>query len=247
MRMNINMDAPHKHIQVFRHELKYFINRHDHIVLANKLKLLMGRDKYADETGDYHIRSLYFDDYNDTALYEKQIGTLSRKKYRIRIYNLEENVIKLEKKCRIGQYINKSTLSLSSENVHQIKNNDFDFLKSIDNPLAREFYLDLAQNLFRPKVIVEYVREAFTLPFNNIRITFDKHLSTGLESTNLFDKNLPTFSAIDEPLFILEVKYSNFFPNYLKSIIQYNSGQKLAISKYVYCRKYTKCQSWEDQ
>lgn len=236
-----------KLINVFRHELKYFINLHDHIILSNKLKSLMERDSYADQSGNYHIRSLYFDDYNDTALYEKQIGALSRKKYRIRIYNLQENVIKLEKKCRIGQYINKSTLSLSSDNFSQIKTNDYSFLKSIDNPLAREFYNDLVHKLYRPKVIVDYIREAFTLPYNNIRITFDKYLSTGLENTNLFDKNLPVLKAIDEPLFILEVKYSNFFPDYLKSILQFNSGPKMAISKYAYCRKYTKRGIWEDQ
>jgi hypothetical protein len=245
--MTKQLENTHKHIEVFRHELKYLINRHDHIILSNKLKCLMGRDVYADESGNYHIRSLYFDDYNDTSLYEKQIGTFSRKKYRIRIYNLEDNVIKLEKKCRVGQYINKSTLNLSSDNVRQIKSNDFNFLRKIDNPLAREFYLDLIHKLYKPKVIVDYVREAFTLPFNNIRVTFDKYLSTGLESTNLFDKNLPLLKAIEEPLFILEVKYSNFFPDHLKSILQFNSDQKLAISKYAYCRKYTKSETWEDQ
>ena len=56
------MLAPPQQLEVFRHELKFFISRHDHIILANKLKSLMGRDKNADETGNYHIRSLYFDD-----------------------------------------------------------------------------------------------------------------------------------------------------------------------------------------
>ena len=54
----------------------------------------MKNDKFANADGDYHIRSLYFDDINNTALFEKQAGILTRKKYRIRIYNLEDNVIK---------------------------------------------------------------------------------------------------------------------------------------------------------
>ena len=73
--------------KIFRHELKYFINFQDYFTLSNKLKVLMKRDDNSNEKGDYHIRSLYFDDYEDSALYEKQSGILRRKKYRIRIYN----------------------------------------------------------------------------------------------------------------------------------------------------------------
>ena len=64
----------------------------------------MKKDTNADSRGDYHIRSLYFDDYNDSALFEKQSGILKRKKYRIRIYNLSDSVIKLEKKQYIAAY-----------------------------------------------------------------------------------------------------------------------------------------------
>ena len=37
-------------------------------------------------------------------------------------------------------------------------------------------YLDVFK--YKPKVIVEYEREAYFLPYNNIRITFDKNLNT---------------------------------------------------------------------
>jgi len=234
-------------IKVFRHEMKYFINYHEYIVLRSKLKKVMKVDKYADKNGDYHIRSLYFDDYNDTALFEKQLGILNRKKYRIRIYNLSDKVIKLEKKSRHGQYIHKKSCILDKLTVDDILNYKYEAINSIDSSLAREFYLDLKTKLYRPKVVVDYVREAYTLEYNSIRITFDKFLSTGLNNTGLFNQELPTIGAIDEKMFILEVKYNNFLPSYIKSIIQMQSSQKLAISKYVYCRKFFKLQSWEDQ
>ena len=69
----------------------------------------MKKDNYSDENGNYSIRSLYFDDIRNSSLFEKQSGILARKKYRIRIYNLNENIIKLEKKSRIGHFINKQT------------------------------------------------------------------------------------------------------------------------------------------
>jgi len=173
--------------KIFRHELKYFINFQVYFTLSNKLKVLMKRDDNSNEKGDYHIRSLYFDDYEDSALYEKQSGILRRKKYRIRIYNLSDEVIKLEKKSRIGQFINKESLLLSRSQVEKIMAFDFQFLKNIDDKLSREFYIDLKTKLFRPKVLVDYVREAYTLNYNRIRITFDKFLKTSMNSVDLFN------------------------------------------------------------
>ena len=235
-----------KSIKIFRHELKYFINYHEYHTLRNKLRIIMKQDKHSDEDGNYHIRSLYFDDYNDTALYEKQSGILQRKKYRIRFYNLLDNVIKLEKKSRIGQFVRKDSLLLNRSQVNKIMNFNYKFLLKLDNKLATEFYFDLTNKLYRPKVIVDYIREAFVLDFNNIRVTFDKHLKTGLSSKDLFNSNLMLVNAIDEAQTIIEIKFSNMLPDYLKSTLQVQSSQRNAISKYVYSRKFNKFNSWED-
>ena len=82
---------------------------------------------------------------------------------------------------------------------------------------------------------------------NRIRVTFDKFLKTGMGKTDLFNKQLPLLSAIDEPFYIIEIKFSNMLPDYLKSVLQVESSQRLAISKYVYSRKFNKFRSWEDQ
>ena len=78
----------------FRHEFKFFINYFEYINLKNKLKNCMQRDSNSNIDGHYHIRSLYFDDYKNSCLFEKQSGILTRKKYRIRIYNKNDDLIK---------------------------------------------------------------------------------------------------------------------------------------------------------
>ena len=232
----------------FRHELKYFLNYHDSRILRRKLRLLLPSDKHANAKGQYHIRSLYFDDFRNTSLFEKGIGISNRKKYRIRIYNLSDSVIKLEKKSKVGDFINKESVNLSREQVDNILLQNYSFLRNIDNKLAMEFYIDLTSNLYRPKVIVDYMREPYTLNMSNIRITFDRFLKTGLENKDLFNKSLPAINSVDEPFDILEIKYNNFLPSYLISAIQTKSpSMRMAISKYVYCRKFTKTQLWEDQ
>jgi hypothetical protein len=231
--------------RTYRHELKYYINYFDYEVLRRKLEMILPRDKYTGSKKDYHIRSLYFDDLANTALFEKQSGILERKKYRIRIYNLSDQVIKLEKKSRVGAFINKTSAQLTRKEYDLIINRDFLFLKNKNNSLFNEFYFDLVSSHYKPTVIVDYLREPFVYDINNIRITFDKSLRTGLYNTDLFSNN-STVDVLEEPKLIMEVKYDHFFPDFVRNVIQIRASQRYAISKYVICRKYTKNNSWED-
>ena len=52
------------------------------------------QDKHVGPTGQYMIRSLYFDSYDDRALKEKLDGVRDRDKYRIRYYNLDTSLPK---------------------------------------------------------------------------------------------------------------------------------------------------------
>lgn len=81
----------------YRHELKYLINEGEHAALACRMASVFKLDKHA-RAGGYTIRSLYFDDYCNSAYEEKDAGILMRKKYRVRIYNGSDKVIKLERK-----------------------------------------------------------------------------------------------------------------------------------------------------
>ena len=55
-----------------RHELKYFITPAEMNVLRGVLTPVMQLDPNGNENNEYHIRSLYFDTINDSALEEKK-------------------------------------------------------------------------------------------------------------------------------------------------------------------------------
>jgi hypothetical protein len=232
--------------KIFRHEFKYFINYFDYVSLKSRLKKILKADEFSGINNDYHVRSLYFDDLQNSALFEKQSGILQRRKFRIRIYNYKEDVIKLEKKSRVGLFINKETVRLKLKEYHMIRDGKYAFLKDSTKSLFKEFYFELAANRIKPDVVVDYVREAYKSSINNIRITFDKNLRTGLLKTDLFDHTLPTVDVIERPVHILEIKYDNFLPDHLKKILQITSNTRFAISKFVICKKYTKFNNWED-
>ena len=95
-------------------------------------------------------------------------------------------------------------------------------------------------NLLRPVVLVDYVREAYLHPAEEVRITFDKQLRSGLLSKDLFNPYVPTIPPFDENLIILEVKYNRILPSYIRDILTtYGQGACIsAISKYTWCRRF---------
>lgn len=68
---------PRRHAEAYRHELKYLISYADKAELAVRMAPVLHLDPHAKQ-GGYFIRSLYFDDYWNTAYAEKDAGVLLR-------------------------------------------------------------------------------------------------------------------------------------------------------------------------
>ena len=106
--------------------------------------------------------------------------------------------------------------------------------------LLRDVYREMAINGLHPVVIVDYVREAYVHPAEEVRITFDKQLHTGLGSIDLFNPYVPTLPTFDHDEMILEVKFNRVMPPYIRDLLCtcVKSAQNSAISKYVWCRRF---------
>ena len=221
-----------------RHELKYHITPAELSVLRGVLTPVMQLDPNGNENNEYHIRSLYFDTINDDALEEKIAGVGNRKKYRMRIYNFSDKVIKLECKSKYGELISKQSVSIPRDLAEQLIAGDPDGLQRMRHPLLHDVYREMRTRLLRPAVIVDYVREAYIHLAQDVRITFDKQLRTGLYASDIFNPMLPTYPVFDDPVEILEVKYNEFLPTYLQAIVSSVTAQRSAVSKYTWCRRY---------
>ena len=221
-----------------RHELKYHITPAELTVLRGVLAPVMQLDPNGNENNEYHIRSLYFDTINDDALEEKIAGVGNRKKYRIRIYNFSDKVIKLECKSKYGDLISKQSVSIPRELAEQLIAGDPDGLQRMRHPLLHDVYREMRTRLLRPAVIVDYVREAYIHQAEEVRITFDKQVRTGLYSVDMFNPQIPTYPVLDDPVEILEVKFDEFLPSYIQSVLSSITAQRSAVSKYTWCRRY---------
>lgn len=222
----------------YRHEYKIHINLGDYYTIRSRVKQIMKLDEHARKNGCYSIRSLYFDNLNDTALFEKISGVNHREKFRIRFYNGDTSHICLEKKVKNNGLTSKLKTRITKDECLKIVDGDIDWINYRDDNLLNELYIKMKNGLYRPKTIVDYIREAYTYPVGNVRVTFDSSIRSGLFSTNIFDEKLPTVEVLDPNKLVLEVKYDEFLPDIIADIIQTGERRAKSVSKYALCRTF---------
>lgn len=222
----------------FRHELKYSINMADYLVIRGRLKHIAELDSHADENGTYKIRSLYFETPTDKILNEKLYGIPEREKFRLRFYGNDTSFIRLEKKTKIANATNKISCPISKEEVERILSGDYNWMVDSERALISELYAKMQYLQLRPKTIVEYERECYIYEAGNVRVTFDLNVSTGINSTDFLNPNVPLIKALGVPVIVMEVKYDEYLPSVIKGMVQVTNRRASAFSKYAVARMF---------
>ena len=220
--------------ECFRNEWKYLISTSEKDLLELRMRYILKKDPHAGDNG-YMIRSLYFEDYFNSAYEEKESGILMRKKYRIRIYDYSDRSIKLERKKKYGSYIYKESAPLTKEEFYKILNGEYEFLLTSKYPLCREFYIECISNLMRPRTIVDYERVPWIMDEGTVRITFDSDVRAAVGGYDIFDSTLPTLPVLEHGKTIMEVKFTEMLPQIVKDLLLPNAQEFTAVSKYVLC------------
>ena len=223
---------------IYRNELKQYINIGDYIILRNCLEVICSKDKHAQRSGKYKIRSLYFETPDDKALREKLDGVNNREKFRLRYYDDDFSFIKLEKKSKSNGYGNKITAPVTKEECERIISGDIEWMKKSGRALLLELYGKIKGELLMPKTIVDYTREPYVYAPGNVRITIDSNIRTGIYSKDFLNSEVVTLSPLMADPIILEVKFDNFLPEIIRGAVQLGNRRSTAFSKYAVCRMY---------
>ena len=219
----------------FRHEYKYLISRQSAELLKLRLPHVMQRDRHAGPTGQYTIRSLYFDDLAFGAFEEKVSGVDNRTKFRIRCYNYEDRIFKLEKKEKKGHLTRKTAQTVSKADVISLQEDPRQRCPDHWEGLAEELRLACLGKGAKPVVLVDYDRTPFVSVYGNTRITLDENLRTRPFDANLLASPGAMMPVLDRNQVILEVKFDDFLPGYLSNALQDIPKVNLAISKFALC------------
>lgn len=221
-----------------RHEYKYVCNAVQRAVLKTRAQGILERDEHAGKDGSYRIRSLYFDDLEDTCYYENESGIGERDKYRIRIYNRDCSRITLEKKSKTRGMTLKSSSQITKEQCRQIMAGTRIPITEEMNDILKQILAEMYMKNLRPKVIVEYVRYPFTGKNGNVRITFDEGISSSNNLKGFLEQDISLRPIMECGRGILEVKWDEYLPDYIKNTMQLDSLLWSSFSKYYLCRRY---------
>lgn len=221
----------------YRHEYKYLISLQQLVILNNNITRLLQRDRNTNESGTYHVRSLYFDDYEDSCLRDNINGTEPRKKFRIRIYDCSDKVIKLECKMKNHQKVLKKSCLLSRDQADALIAGDSCLRVSESQPaLFNQLILLIQLKKYHPAVIVDYNRVPYIYRYGNSRITFDTDIFASMDFKHFFDKEIHRRPALPDGYHLMEVKYDEFLAGFLYNSLNINHLRATSFSKYCICR-----------
>lgn len=229
----------------YRHELKFLCTQPQLELLEGQISCLMEKDEHSRTEGFYTVRSLYFDDYINSAAKQKEDGLDERSKYRIRSYGqgMDED-FRLEIKHRVRDRISKESCSLPAEWVKCLLRGE-DIVNGCekvgegtryDNGVLNRFLIAWETQFLRPAVIVEYDRTPYVYPEGNVRITFDRNICGGPQVEHFTKRDAMVMPILDRGYHLLEVKYDEFLPDIIRHVLQIVSLEKTSFSKYYFCR-----------
>ena len=164
----------------------------------------------------------------------------------MRIYDTKTDVVKFEIKNKANNQIYKETATISKKSAYKIINGDYNELLTYNNPVLNKIFIKFTEKQYKPKVVIDYTRDAFMFDFFNLRITFDKNLHSNNTDFDIFNDNMHTLPVILEGKQIMEIKYETALPEYIHRTLQLDSVERMAISKYTLGRRFFKIEQWED-
>ncbi len=210
----------------YRHELKYVIGNNAIPVIRSRLSYVMHMDENS-YGSEYTVRSLYYDTADDKSLYDKIDGVDKREKWRLRTYNYDSSLVKLECKHKKGNGIFKESITLSNGYINN-KN------KADDGLFGRFTVLQKNQNLSKV-CLIDYEREAFVYPYGTVRVTLDKNIRV-INSLDISSNDDIAFPILDS-CSVLEVKWTEYIPSIIKELLLDVVDYETAFSKYALCRQ----------
>ena len=224
----------------YRHEYKYPLTHGQILIEEAKISALADKDAHVGEKGFYNIRSLYFDDYENSCYMDNENGVDNREKYRIRIYNCSTERISLEIKQKVHGKTHKSSCLISLKQCQELMRGEIP--SDIENHqmvLHKLAYL-MGVRLMRPAVIVEYDRVPYVYRQQdaNVRVTFDSNITSIAQPEAFFDKNATGRGVLPVGKALMEVKFDSFLPDEVYCLLQLDGLSVSTFSKYYLCRKF---------
>lgn len=217
----------------FRNEWKYVCTDKELLDVESRAKGVLSLDSHAGDDGKYSVHSLYFDNSSYSCAYDTESGVGRRFKYRIRYYGESTDVLRLERKEKSYGRGRKMSCYISREIYRNIMEGQMDdVFWNTENVILKQFCVDVWKKGLTPKVIIDYERVAYVDEQTNTRITLDKNIRSSAEIDEFLTGNYISVPIMKQGNHVLEVKFDDILPGYIKKALYIDSLQQTSFSKY---------------
>lgn len=230
-------------MQAQRFEHKYLVDEETALKIRDFVQTYLEVDEFGEGKPNfsYPVHSLYLDN-DDLRLARETInGNKNRFKLRIRFYNNNPDTpVFFEIKRRVNSCILKQRGGVRQDAVDFLLAGhipEYSHLVSKDPKqlVALQRFCELTQQIgAKPKVHIAYLREAYVHPTNNsVRVTLDRAVCADYEPTARLS------TEMKKPVFpfgrdvILELKFTNHFPNWFRELVHVFGCMQCGAAKYV--------------
>ena len=215
-----------------RKEIKYIVPLGKALAIREQLDRLLQRDEHCAD-GPYLVRSLYFDSANQIDFAEKLAGVINRKKVRLRIYDKDASLCKLEIKQKTDDRQQKLSLMISASDAAEISHGNITVLKKYfdTSETSLKAYGIMAQGLYRPVAQIAYDRLAYKYSMYDTRITLDMNVRSSESNLDIFSPDVRYVPIMREDA-VLEVKYSGKLMGFLSALLAQFHLTQGTFSKY---------------
>jgi hypothetical protein len=232
-------------MQLQRFELKYLISEEKALAIRDYLGSQIASldvDEFGAELPDfsYPVHSLYLDS-PDMRLYQDTInGTKNRYKLRLRYYEDRPDApVFFEIKRRMNNIIAKQRGGVRRQAVPlllsgQLPEPEHLLSKDAKYFVAVQRFCQLASEIrATPRVHILYMREAYLGRYDNsVRVTMDREVQAELEPTTRLATSPVNPVNLFRPV-ILELKFTNRFPNWFNELVRLFGVMQCGAAKYV--------------
>jgi hypothetical protein len=229
-------------MQQQRFELKYLITEEMALRVRDFVRCFLEFDEYSvgKVNYSYPVHSLYLDS-DDLQLYWQTInGNKNRFKLRLRYYDLSpKSPVFFEIKRRMNNCIMKQRGGVRQEYVEYLLSGhlpeEFHLLsKGPKGMIALQRFCELTHRIHaKPKVHIFYMREAYVSADDQVRVTLDRSVygEENLSPRLKIEMKNPVLSF--ENIVILELKFTNRFPNWFRDLVRMAHVMQCGAAKYV--------------
>ncbi|REL38345.1 VTC domain-containing protein [Rhodohalobacter sp. SW132] len=230
-------------LQEQRFEIKFRVHEYKALEIRHFVERYLAIDPFGATQPDlsYPVHSLYIDSQSMKTYQDTINGNRNRYKLRIRYYeNGPDAPVFFEIKRRFDKVIAKKRAKVKRRYVQELLTGQMPIMEHLIKQTPKElealehFCFLVNQIHARPKIHVAYRREAYELEDNNsVRVTFDRDVRTKQERGYSLATEMKDGADVFGNKVILELKFTNRFPDWFRELTQRFDLRQDSAAKYV--------------